>query len=65
MITKLSGFVAYVLTNLPSSELEDRILRLEGERSSFNVIATQFKTSIEHVDSITGEAGETQDVFAA
>ncbi|KAJ7735996.1 hypothetical protein B0H14DRAFT_3898589 [Mycena olivaceomarginata] len=59
-VPDIAGFVAYVLTNLPSSELEDRILRLEGERSSFNVIATQFKTSIEHVDSITGEAGETK-----
>ncbi|KAF7330292.1 NmrA domain-containing protein [Mycena venus] len=57
-VPDIAGFVGYVLTNLPPSELEDRILRLEGERSSLNGLATQFKTSVEHVDSITGDAGE-------
>jgi len=57
-IPDIAGFVAYVLTNLPPSELEDRILRLEGERASLNDIAAQFKTTVEHVDSITGEGAE-------
>lgn len=55
---KIAGFVAYVLTTLPPSELENRVFRLEGERSSLNDLAVQFKTTAEHVDQITGEAGE-------
>ncbi|KAF7351369.1 NmrA domain-containing protein [Mycena sanguinolenta] len=56
-IADVAGFVAYVLTTLPPSELEDRILRLEGERSTLKDLAAQFKTSVEHVDSITSENG--------
>ncbi|KAF7351368.1 NmrA domain-containing protein [Mycena sanguinolenta] len=56
-IADVAGFVAHVLTTLPPSELENRILRLEGERSSLNDLAAQFKTSVEYVDSITGEDG--------
>ncbi|KAJ6487701.1 hypothetical protein C8R45DRAFT_827631 [Mycena sanguinolenta] len=56
-IADIAGFVAHAVTTLPPSELEDRILRLEGERSSLNDLAAQFKTSVEHVDSITGEDG--------
>ncbi|KAF7341119.1 NmrA domain-containing protein [Mycena venus] len=57
-IPDIAGFVAYVLTTLPPSELEDRILRLEGDRSNLKDIAAQFKASVEHVDSIAGEMGE-------
>jgi len=57
-IGDVAGFVAYVLTTLPPSELENRVFRLEGERSSLNDLAVQFKTTAEHVDQITGEAGE-------
>jgi hypothetical protein len=57
---KNSGFVSYILTTLPPTELEDRVFRLEGERASFNDIGAQFKTSVEHVDRITGEAGDVK-----
>ncbi|KAJ7895085.1 hypothetical protein B0H13DRAFT_2252459 [Mycena leptocephala] len=57
-IADTAGFVAYVLTTLPPSELENRIFRLEGERGSMNGLAAQFKTSVEQVDKITGDAGE-------
>ncbi|KAJ6487749.1 hypothetical protein C8R45DRAFT_1074303 [Mycena sanguinolenta] len=56
-IADVAGFVAYILTMLPPSELEDRILRLEGERSTLKDLAVQFKTSVEHVDAIAGEGG--------
>ncbi|KAF7330421.1 NmrA domain-containing protein [Mycena venus] len=52
------GLVAHVLTTLPPPELENRILRVEGERATLRDVAAQFQTSIEHVDSITGELGE-------
>ncbi|KAF7330293.1 NmrA domain-containing protein [Mycena venus] len=64
-IADIAGFVAYVLTKLPPSELEDRVLRLEGERSSLKDVAIQFKTSVEHVDSakITGAGSEYKIVL--
>jgi hypothetical protein len=58
LTNNISGFVAHVLTTLPPSELENRTLRLEGERSSLNDLAVQLKTSVERVDSIGGEGGE-------
>ncbi|KAF8207136.1 serine carboxypeptidase S28-domain-containing protein [Mycena galopus ATCC 62051] len=54
-IPDIAGFVAHVLTTLPASELEDRILRLEGERSTLNGLATLFNTSVEHVEGFTGD----------
>ncbi|KAF8205959.1 hypothetical protein K438DRAFT_1578686 [Mycena galopus ATCC 62051] len=57
-ISDIAGFVAHVLTTHPPSELENRILRLESERTTLNDLAVQFKTSVEYVDSLTGEAGE-------
>ncbi|KAJ7016286.1 hypothetical protein C8F04DRAFT_1281964 [Mycena alexandri] len=59
-IADIAGFVAYVLTNLPPSKLENRILRLEGERIRMNDLGVLFKTSVEHVDRIPGEAGEAK-----
>jgi hypothetical protein len=59
------GFVAYVLTHLPSSELEDRVFRLEGDRASLNDLAPLFKTTSEHVDEITGEGGESKTILMA
>jgi hypothetical protein len=59
LTTCFLGFVAHVLTTVPPSELEDRTLRLEGERSSFNGLAAQFTNiSVEHVDSIAGEGAD-------
>ncbi|KAJ6468410.1 hypothetical protein C8R45DRAFT_909445 [Mycena sanguinolenta] len=57
-ISDVAGFVAYVLTAVPPSDLEDRILRLQGDRSTLNGLAALFKTSVEHVDTLTGETGE-------
>ncbi|KAJ7454741.1 hypothetical protein FB451DRAFT_1279191 [Mycena latifolia] len=62
-IGDIAGFVAYVLTTFPPSELENRIFRLEGDRASLNDLGAQFKTSVEHVDSITGEAGELKTIL--
>ncbi|KAJ6467447.1 hypothetical protein C8R45DRAFT_1171931 [Mycena sanguinolenta] len=56
-IPDIAGFVTYVLTTLPPSELENSIFRLEGDRLSLNDLATQLKATVEHVDSIDGAAG--------
>jgi hypothetical protein len=59
LTTCFLDFVAHVLTTVPPSELEDRTLRLEGERSSFNGLAAQFTNiSVEHVDNIAGEGAD-------
>ncbi|KAJ7238971.1 hypothetical protein C8J57DRAFT_1143898 [Mycena rebaudengoi] len=55
----ISGFVAYVLTSLPPHELQDRIFRLEGERTCLNDLGVQFKTTVEHVDRIEGDEAKT------
>ncbi|KAJ7126786.1 hypothetical protein C8R44DRAFT_616684 [Mycena epipterygia] len=57
-VADIAGFVAYVLTTLPPAELEDRIFRLEGERRSLNSLGELLKASVEHVDHVTGEAGD-------
>ncbi|KAJ7857256.1 hypothetical protein B0H14DRAFT_2751350 [Mycena olivaceomarginata] len=57
-IADMAGFTAYVLTNLPPSELEDRVLRIEGERASLRDVAEQFKTEVDRVDSIGGDMGQ-------
>jgi len=59
-VADIAGFVAYVLTALPPSELEDRIFRLQGDRASLNDLGAEFKTSVEHVDRIPGEGGEVK-----
>jgi hypothetical protein len=56
---KTLGFVAYVLTSLPPSELQDRIFRLEGERTSLNDLGLQLGTAVEHVDRIEGDELKT------
>ncbi|KAJ7244033.1 hypothetical protein C8J57DRAFT_1365262 [Mycena rebaudengoi] len=57
-IGDIAGFVAYILTSLPLSELENKIFRLQGDRVSLNELGGLFKTTVEHVDEITGEDGE-------
>ncbi|KAJ7459626.1 hypothetical protein B0H11DRAFT_2059333 [Mycena galericulata] len=59
-VSDIAGFVAYVLTTLPPSKLEDRIFRLQGDRASLNDLGVQFKTSVEHLDRIPGEGGEVK-----
>ncbi|KAJ7178003.1 hypothetical protein C8R46DRAFT_1075566 [Mycena filopes] len=58
-IDDVVGFLAYVLTTLPPSELENRILRLEGERASLKAVAALFKAPIEYVESIQGQPAKT------
>ena len=53
----VTGFVAYILTTLPPSKLKNRIFRLQGDRASLNDLGAQFKTSVEHLDRIPGDAG--------
>ncbi|KAJ6553215.1 hypothetical protein B0H19DRAFT_1155965 [Mycena capillaripes] len=56
----IAEFVAYVLTFVAPSKLKDRIMRLQGDRGSLNHLGALFKTSVEHVDRIPGEAGEVK-----
>ncbi|KAJ7306923.1 hypothetical protein DFH08DRAFT_901385 [Mycena albidolilacea] len=58
-VPDIAGFVAYVLTSLPPSELQDRIFRLEGERTSLNDLGLQLGTAVEHVDRIEGDESKT------
>ncbi|KAF8175920.1 hypothetical protein K438DRAFT_1979426 [Mycena galopus ATCC 62051] len=51
----IAGFVAHALTSLPPAQLEDRILRLEGDRASWKDIAKLFNASIERVTSFSGD----------
>ncbi|KAJ7451938.1 hypothetical protein FB451DRAFT_1342659 [Mycena latifolia] len=57
-LADIAGFVAYILTTVPSAQLENRILRLEGDRASWNDVAKLFKASIERVESFTGKDAE-------
>ncbi|KAJ7116191.1 hypothetical protein C8R46DRAFT_976711, partial [Mycena filopes] len=54
---ELLRFVVHVLTTIPPSELENRILRLEGERATLKELATKFNTTAEQVESIAGPEG--------
>ncbi|KAF7366618.1 NmrA domain-containing protein [Mycena sanguinolenta] len=58
-VPDIAGFVAYVLTSLPPSELQDRILRLEGERTSLNDLGVQLNIPVMHVDRIEGDEFKT------
>ncbi|KAJ7746376.1 hypothetical protein B0H16DRAFT_1889188 [Mycena metata] len=47
--------LVHVLTALPPSELENRTLRIEGERATLNEIARKLKTTLNHVESVEGQ----------
>ncbi|KAJ6450798.1 hypothetical protein C8R45DRAFT_1057183 [Mycena sanguinolenta] len=55
-IPDIAGFLAHVLRTLPSSQLENRILRIQGDRASMNQIAAKFNVPIDHVDALPEEA---------
>ncbi|KAK7017734.1 NmrA domain-containing protein [Favolaschia claudopus] len=57
-IPDIAGFVAYILTRLPPSQLSNRIMRLQGERIPLNTLGTLFHTTVKHVDRIDGDGGE-------
>ncbi|KAJ7246109.1 hypothetical protein B0H12DRAFT_1187384 [Mycena haematopus] len=50
----IAGFMAHVLTTLPPSQLENRILRLQGARATWNEIAAACNLSVDRVDAIDG-----------
>ncbi|KAK7039511.1 NmrA domain-containing protein [Favolaschia claudopus] len=63
-VPDIAGFVAHVLTTSPASELEDRVLRLEGERITLNEIAAQFNLKPEYVETITdGEHAQFKEAL--
>jgi hypothetical protein len=57
-IINRAGFVAYVLTTLPPSKLENRIFRLQGDRATMNELGAIFNAEVEHTDKITGPMGD-------
>ncbi|KZP04207.1 NAD(P)-binding protein [Athelia psychrophila] len=57
----IAGFLAYILTHLPESELHDKVFRLEGERATINEVIEHYggKYPVEHVDAISDDAVKT------
>lgn len=53
----VAGFISYILTHLPASELEDQVFRIEGESATMLEIAGYYKPKylVEYVDEIPGE----------
>ncbi|KAJ6535207.1 hypothetical protein DFH09DRAFT_992841 [Mycena vulgaris] len=60
----VAGFVVHVLTTLPSAELENKIFRIEGERTKANDLGALFKTAVEYVTEIPGEMGDIKTMVA-
>ncbi|KAJ6516754.1 hypothetical protein C8R47DRAFT_403713 [Mycena vitilis] len=56
-IMDISGFVAHVLTTIPSSDLADRTFRLQGDRATLNELGPIFNTEVEHAEQIAGPMG--------
>ncbi|KAJ7183091.1 hypothetical protein C8R46DRAFT_1065851 [Mycena filopes] len=54
-IGDITGFTVHALTTLPPSKLENRILRLEGDRATLKEVAAKFNTPSEPVESVEGE----------
>jgi hypothetical protein len=49
---------------LPSAEMENKIFRIEGERTTANDLGALFKTAVEYVTEIPGEMGEIKTIVA-
>ncbi|KAJ6549845.1 hypothetical protein B0H19DRAFT_1211410 [Mycena capillaripes] len=60
----VAGFVVHVLTTLPSAELENKIFRIEGDRTKANDLGALFKTTVEYVTEILGEMGDIKTLVA-
>ncbi|KAF7975619.1 hypothetical protein HWV62_9209 [Athelia sp. TMB] len=56
-IEDIAGFVAYVLTHLAPSELENKYFRIQGESASFVEIAEYYKLPVERVTAFGGPDG--------
>ncbi|KAJ6521142.1 hypothetical protein DFH09DRAFT_1193061 [Mycena vulgaris] len=63
-LSDVAGFVVHVLTTLPSAELENKIFRIEGERTKANDLGALFKTAVEYVTEIPGEMGDMKTIIA-
>ncbi|KAJ6541443.1 hypothetical protein B0H19DRAFT_1381125 [Mycena capillaripes] len=63
-IPDVAGFVAHVLTTLPSAELENKMFRIEGERTKANDLGALFKTGVEYVTEIPGDMGDIKTSVA-
>ncbi|KAJ7075149.1 hypothetical protein B0H15DRAFT_1027211 [Mycena belliarum] len=61
-IGDIAGFVAHVLTTSPPSELENQIIRLEGDRRTFLELGALFKAEVEHVPDAGGITGEQAQI---
>ncbi|KZP32597.1 NAD(P)-binding protein [Athelia psychrophila] len=60
-IPDIAGFVAYVLTHLSPTELENKIFRIQGEAASFLDIASYYPTlPVEHIEEPFGPGPEGQ-----
>ncbi|KAJ7864802.1 hypothetical protein B0H14DRAFT_3862445 [Mycena olivaceomarginata] len=57
-IADIGGFVAYVLTTLPPSELANHTFRVQGDRATMNELGPIFKAEVQHTDEIAGPMGE-------
>ncbi|KAF7975146.1 hypothetical protein HWV62_10311 [Athelia sp. TMB] len=52
----IAGFVAYVVTHLPPSELHNRYFRIQGESASLLEIAGYYNLPVEHVTSFKADS---------
>ena len=53
----IAGFIAYVVTHLSPSQLENKYFRIQGERASLLDIAGYYKLPVEHVTAFEGPDG--------
>ncbi|KAJ3935612.1 MAG: hypothetical protein NXY57DRAFT_989258 [Lentinula lateritia] len=58
------GFIAYVLTSLPSSSISNKIFRLEGDRASLQDIAKWYHKEVAYVEAIPGPRSEILSMFS-
>ncbi|KAF7975616.1 hypothetical protein HWV62_9203 [Athelia sp. TMB] len=52
----IAGFVAYVVTHLPPSELHNKYFRIQGESASLLEIAGYYNLPVEHVTSFKADS---------
>ncbi|KAJ7864779.1 hypothetical protein B0H14DRAFT_3133597 [Mycena olivaceomarginata] len=57
-IADIAGFVAYVLTTLPPSEVANRTFLVQGDRATMNELGPIFKVEVQHTDKIAGPMRE-------
>nr|GAT46069.1 predicted protein [Mycena chlorophos] len=53
-IGDIAGFTVHVLTTLPSSQLENKTFRIQGQRLKLNELGPIFNTTVEHVEELEG-----------